>query len=424
METDWFKRRGYKHFDRQVGESFATKAMDGQFVAEHAFSPLIHHFRKTKSYKKPAGKTTTTGKTKTKNRPIKYASHRDACILSFYSKLLTDRLNDYYENNDLDEHVIAYRSLGKGNFDFSAEAYNFAKKNSPVTILAFDVSGFFDNLNHKLLKTRLKQILKADSLSKDWYSVFRFVTKFHYVEIEDLRKNAKFDAALKAKGSHPIATVSELKSAGINFYPNPTPGKGIPQGTPISASLSNLYLMDFDVAAEKYCASIGALYLRYSDDILVICPTGFASDAEKKISDLVASEELTLSADKTDRVLFDPSKISVTHPRCAQYLGFTYHEDGAAIRPASMSRQWRKMRRSLHRTRRIVEADIAAGGTPKIFTKKLRRRFTSLPMRNFSSYARRSAKSFGNGEKISRQIKRFERAFERELKALKNEFGL
>jgi RNA-directed DNA polymerase len=40
-------------------------------------------------------------------------------------------------------------------------------------------------------------------------------------------------------------------------------------------------------------------------------------------------------------------------------------------------------------------------------------------LRNFSSYGRRSAAAFGAGEKISGQVKRFERAALRELAALK-----
>ena len=81
--TDWFKRRGYRHFDRPVGDAFAAKAMKPEFVARHSFSPLIHYEKPEKRYRfcDKAKKRVIT----TKNRPIKYASHRDACILGYYT---------------------------------------------------------------------------------------------------------------------------------------------------------------------------------------------------------------------------------------------------------------------------------------------------------------------------------------------------
>ena len=50
----------------------------------------------------------------------------------------------------------------------------------------------------------------------------------------------------------------------------------------------------------------------------------------------------------------------------------------------------------------------------------MRKRFTSVATRNFSSYARRSAKLFDNGDVILRQLKRFEREAEREFQCLKD----
>lgn len=76
------------------------------------------------------------------------------------------------------------------------------------------------------------------------------------------------------------------------------------------------------------------------------------------------------------------------------------------------------MRRNVKRTLKVAEAAIAAGSATKMFTKKLRKRFSPLNFRNFSSYARRSAIAFGPGEKITQQVRRFERAFEKELKRI------
>lgn len=407
---DWFKPRPYKHFDQPVGASFAAKVFDPAFVAAHPFSPLIHYVKSEKRYKKceKSGRRVLS----LKERPIKYASHRDACIFSYYAHRLGLMLNDYYTANGLTDSVIAYRALGRSNYDFAAAAHAFACQNLPATILAFDVTGFFDNLDHRLLKSRLKRLLGVAEVPSDWFKVLRAVTRYHYVDLEELK--AQF--APRFEGRDLIATVSELKAAGIRFQPNATPTKGIPQGTPISAAASNLYMIDFDLAAKTFCDRIGALFMRYSDDILVICKPDDAKAVEAEIMRLIADERLEIQPHKTDVTTFD----ATSSAKMAQYLGFMLGVHGCAIRPSSLSRQWRKMRRAFKRIRRVAEAEIAAGRADRAYTKRLRKRFTALGFRNFSAYARRSAKAFGGSRTIKRQTLRFERAVEHELRSLQD----
>ena len=424
LTLQWFKPRGYRHFDVGVNNAFALKAQTPEFVARHSFSPLLHYVKEEKRYKRCAltGKRTIT----TKERPIKYASHRDACILSWYAHQLNEALADHYETSGIGDNVIAYRPLGRSNYHFSAEALAYAQRNAPVEILAFDISGFFDTLDHILLKKRLKTILGVPELPEDWFKVFRAITRFHYVDLEELKQHSDFSVRLTERSKKPIASVAELKAAGITFHPNPEVAagrrRGIPQGTPISAAASNLYMVEFDATARAYCDTIGAFYRRYSDDVLVICKPKDAEAVNTKIQNLIAAEQLEIQAHKTERTLLPKGR------RATQYLGFTFDENGAAIRETSLARQWRKMRRAFRRTRRVAETKINQGTADCVYTKQLRRRFTHLKiydgtatrtLRNFSSYARRSAEAFGEGEKITAQVKRFERAVARELEALK-----
>ena len=433
MSLDWFKTRGYRHFDLPVGEKFAGKVMNPNFVLRHSFLPLLHYTKSEKRYKKcpKTGTRTITSK----DRPIKYASHRDACILSYYASTLNNLLDAHYDATGLSDSVLAYRALGKGNYDFSAEVLEFAKNLAPVTILAFDVSSFFDNLDHTLLKRRLKAVLGVSSLPEHWMRVFRTITAFHYVDMEELKANPTFAARLREKSRDRIASVEELKAQGIKFHPNPELAKGhrrgIPQGTPISAVASNLYMIEFDAAARAYCDSIGAMYRRYSDDILVICDRSHATAAEAKIMDLIKAERLEIAPHKTERTEFSGTGLGVAG-KAAQYLGFALHETGPTIRESSLARQWRKMRRAIRRTRKIAERNIASGKSAKVHTKRLYRRFSHLKVcdeegvrtvRNFSSYGRRSADAFGENEKITPQIKRFERAALREIEKLKRDLN-
>ncbi|MDD9727266.1 reverse transcriptase domain-containing protein [Roseovarius sp. SK2] len=430
MSLDWFKPRSYRHFDLPVGEKFARKVVDTNFVLRHSFLPLLHYTKSEKRYKRCAktGKRTIASK----DRPIEYASHRDACILSFYASEMNKLLDTHYEATGLSDDVLAYRALGRANYDFSAEVFAFAKKRAPVTVLAFDVSSFFANLDHKLLKRRLKALLGVTSLPEHWMRVFRAITSFHYVDMGELKASAIFAARLKENNRDRIASVEELKANGIKFHPNPEivrgHRRGIPQGTPISAAASNLYMIDFDAAAHAYCDSIGALYRRYSDDILVICEPTHAKTAETTIMDLIKAEKLEISTHKTERTVFTGTG-AVRGEKAAQYLGFTLHGAGPAIRGSSLARQWRKMRKAMRRTRKIAERNIASGKSTKAHTKRLYRRFTHLKVRdengvrtvrNFSSYGRRSAAAFEGDEKITRQIKRFERAVLREIEKIKN----
>ncbi len=430
MSPDWLTPRRYRHFDLPVNEAFAQKAMNPAVVSRHAFSPLIHYTKTETRYKKcsKTGVRTITQK----ERPIKYAGHRDACVLSYYAHQINQALDTLYKVMGVSDNVIAYRALGRGNYDFAAEVMAYAQAETPVVILAFDITSFFDTLDHCLLKQRLKSLLGTHELSDDWYKVFRSITWFHYVDLGELKTHPVFGQRLKEKSHDRIASMEELKAEGITFHPNPELAKGyrrgIPQGTPISAAASNLYMVEFDAAAKACCDQVHALYRRYSDDILVICKPDDAPAIEAEILRLIAVEKLEIAPHKTEKTLFEKGRTLPRTTKAAQYLGFTFDESGPAIRESSLARQWRKMRRAIRRARKSAQWRIAAGLSDKVHTKKLYRRFTYIKvhdgdtlrtLRNFSSYGRRSADAFGQGEKISRQVRRFEQAALREIAKLK-----
>lgn len=210
MKPEWFKPRGYAHFDASVGAAFAGSVTES-LIEKHSWSPLISYTKQIKRYKR------LLGKTEYKNREIMYASHRDACFLSKYSAELTAILNQYYEAEKLEENVIAYRALGKANYHFSADAQRFAMATAPCVMLCFDVTGFFDNLDHSILKDRLKRILKVKELSKAWYAIFRHVTRFHHVRRDALSVHPKFGPRLDTRTRQPLATIQEVIAAGIKI---------------------------------------------------------------------------------------------------------------------------------------------------------------------------------------------------------------
>jgi RNA-directed DNA polymerase len=401
----WYQSGGYKHFDISVGEGFAAKTECAGFIAKHSWLPLIGYTKRIKKYRRKDGKTVY------KERPIMYASHRDSCILKRYARDLTVLLDKRYAESGLNDAVIAYRKLGKANYHFAAQAYEFAKKASPCAVLCFDITGFFDNLNHGVLKDRLKRILGVKELSKDWYAVFRAVSQYRSVDRGHLEDHPVFGRNFADRSRKLIASIQEIRDAGIAIAPNPNKF-GIPQGTPISSVFANLYLLDFDEAMVAMCTAVGALYQRYSDDILIVCPVNSADELAAFVEKGLVAHGLKLAAEKTDKQIFDPE-----FPAVFQYLGFNISPDGAVIRHNSLARQWRKAKRAIDRTRKIGLTAIVAGRADKIFVQKLRRRFSPVGSRNFSSYSRRADDAFGS-RKIARQVARLERKVDAEIRSL------
>ncbi|HUD85112.1 MAG TPA: hypothetical protein VMR17_01610, partial [Xanthobacteraceae bacterium] len=167
-----------------------------------------------------------------------------------------------------------------------------------------------------------------------------------------------------------------------------------------------------DTRLSTACMTSNALYQRYSDDILIICPLGKEAELLASVEECLKEHHLKLAADKTDQQMFDPQS-----PAVFQYLGFNVSPGGAVIRPSSLARQWRKANRAIRAAERAGLAAISKGKADKIFVSDLRRRFSPVGARNFSSYARRADAAFGS-KKISYQVSRLERRIDAKIRAL------
>jgi len=81
-------------------------------------------------------------------------------------------------------------------------AFEEVKKHDACSVIAIDISGFFDNLDHKKLKEKWCQVLGKNSLPDDHYKAFKAVTRFSRIdqkeclealnlEEKDLKKSTK-----------------------------------------------------------------------------------------------------------------------------------------------------------------------------------------------------------------------------------------
>ena len=78
-------------------------------------------------------------------------------------------------------------------------------------------------------------------------------------------------------------------------------GRGIPQGSPISPLLSNLYMRRFVLAWKKLGLerSLGSRIVTYADDLVILCKRGKAEEALQRMREIMGKLKLTVNEEKT-----------------------------------------------------------------------------------------------------------------------------
>ena len=77
--------------------------------------------------------------------------------------------------------------------------------------------------------------------------------------------------------------------------------RGIPQGSPISPLLSNLYMRRFVLAWKKLGLerSLGSQIVTYADDLVILCKPGKADEALQRMREIMGKLKLTVNEEKT-----------------------------------------------------------------------------------------------------------------------------
>lgn len=78
-------------------------------------------------------------------------------------------------------------------------------------------------------------------------------------------------------------------------------GRGIPQGSPISPLLSNLYMRRFVLGWKKLGLerSLGSRIVTYADDLVILCKRGKAEEALQRMRQIMGKLKLTVNEEKT-----------------------------------------------------------------------------------------------------------------------------
>src|SRR4029434_2421144 len=77
--------------------------------------------------------------------------------------------------------------------------------------------------------------------------------------------------------------------------------RGIPQGSPISPLLANLYMRRFVLGWKKLGLdkSLGTRIVTYADDLVILCRQGKAAEALARMRELMGKLKLTVNEEKT-----------------------------------------------------------------------------------------------------------------------------
>ncbi|MGO4344527.1 reverse transcriptase domain-containing protein [Paenibacillus sp. MCAF9] len=252
----------------------------------------------------------------------------------------------------------------------------------------------------------MKYVLNQETLSDDYYAVFNNITKYSYLEKEDI------DTELKTKHSQ-----EEIKKL-LRFFDDEqfrifkkdkikknTKSFGIPQGAGISSVCSNIYLLDFDRKINEYVKNHEGMYRRYCDDLIIVIPIDeengeYNHVPHKDFLNYVINEipNLSIQEEKTGQYLFSNNEIlkvdNTSNSSRLDYLGFTFDGHNVRVRDKSLFKFYNRAYRKV----RICNKKSKEYGR-KTYRRGLYENYTHLGKRrkghgNFLSYISRAQKAF------------------------------
>lgn len=386
-KKDWYKTRGYIHLSNKIPASGKNNVRNyiqkRENISSHSFMPFLYKKLVTRRYKKnvinngafrshksidPNGFVSSNQKV----REIFYASHLDSHIYSYYSNVIIGEKYETYlkKNPELNNCITAYRRIEsdcgnffKNNIHFANEIFIEIKKRKECVAIAFDIENFFPSLSHKILKKQWANILEKKSLPKDHYNIYKSITNFSYVRLNDFKtKNGHFNekrlSQLRHTGKYSlIENIKELVNSDIVIRKNQKKINnkiaGIPQGLPISALLANLYMLPFDEAiTNQLVKPLDVFYRRYSDDIMIICSKDQETEVVSFILNQIQKIELKISEEKTEKVYFSPGS---SNKKTLSYLGFEFDGKRIFLKSKNLAGFYREMKDSIQTRKKRIE---------------------------------------------------------------------
>jgi hypothetical protein len=339
-----FKYKAYSHFDDKKNYMhWLNYIKNPKKIEEHGFYPFIHFNLTQWKYDK------NINDTKIKTRDINYSAHIDRYIYEYYNDLLNKKYNEYALGHRLNQCVVAYRNnINKNNITIAKDIFDFIKSGKEYYILVADFTKYFDKIDHKYLKSTLCEVLGYEKLPNDWYKVFRSVTKFSFIDLNNIAeyKGKTLKEIRKTKKLVDVKQLHELKKY-LNVNKN---GFGIPQGSSISATLANVNLIHYDTVINDYVTSKNGIYRRYCDDSIIVIPITYKGDFSVLYDKMNKSiPGLEVNDEKKKEFIYRNNNIyDMNHNNSAlKYLGFEYDGKNIKIREKTITNFFLKAYRSI-----------------------------------------------------------------------------
>lgn len=381
---DWKpKIKHYPHFDAPIPRA---KIMDivknPDIVATNKFYPFLLYNKITPKFGKKLSEV--------KPRKIRYAARRDSYIFSYYRSLLSKEYEERLKKEFLTDCVLAYRKIpakegkeeGKCNIHFAQECFQEILNRKECYAAALDISSYFENLDHDKLELIWSDIMGFKELPSDHKRIFKNITEYAEVEFDKVceilgikgkvivngvekfgyKREISKESFFKEKKYKQLCSPKEFREKIVraNIIKKNPDSCGIPQGSPISDILANMYLLNFDKALKSFSEKNAIYYRRYSDDILVIIPRNenLLTETLKFIKEEIAKAGRKLEIKDSKTIIKDFYTVdegTVCQPynlkkndnahngSSFEYLGFAFDGEKVRLKDGTMHRFNRKM---------------------------------------------------------------------------------
>jgi hypothetical protein len=225
-QAGWYSRKAYPHFDLPLDFPCAEALVsDPVAVAKHSFLPFVGFTDKKRRFTP----RNSIAKYKVKERDLKYCSHHDGYIHSYYAKLLQELYEAYLARHPFGSSVIGYRAGLGTNIDLAKSAFEEVRERSACVAIAIDINNFFPSIAHNKLFLNLTRVVLTPRLSDDWFAIYKSMTKFSFIELGSLAVALSFDIDNPPRPFCDIATFRKIRKTVPNLVQVNQNPNGIPQ---------------------------------------------------------------------------------------------------------------------------------------------------------------------------------------------------
>lgn len=416
MSRKVYKDKYYTHFDvKKRHKDYEDRVENVSWVSKHGFYPFIHFSMKFNKYTNDSqGKKYI----KPKERDIFYAAHIDRYIYEYYGNRLNNKYNRYLKMNGTSRVSTAYRNCtpGKCNIDFAKEVFEFIVKCEAAYIYVGDFTKFFDNLDHKYLKGKIKSVVGEESLDAADYAIYKNLTRFSYIEADDIEHETGM-LRRDMRDLEKYFETAEFQAVKRKYLKKNTKDYQIPQGSSISAVYANVYMVDFDKKINDFITAHKGMYRRYCDDIIMVIPMSkdnLLRGEDKKITDFVYRvrdeiPRLDLNPEKTEHFFYENGVLEkiMGESNLINYLGFTFDGKNVRIRDKSLFKFYCRAYRKIKKVKEAMDERSFNAGRKAIYKS-----YTHLGVKkdpkehgNFLTYAYKADNIFRKSELLNSEIR-------------------